>query len=605
MTTRQPRTPSRAGRARSIPAAWLAALLCCAPAAASAATYYLSPTGSDSNSGLSAGSAWATLSKANATVRGGDVVLVADGSYSGFPNPSSDGSPSARITFVGDLATPANVSVGSGTLNRSYVTIKGMRFNGGASLGPNGSAVAQHDSVAWCAMSSFSLSGAKHCMIYGNTITNVGGYAVTFLSSNGDQVPTGFANPEYDTLRKNVVTIARIPQDTRGMMFTSRMQFCVIDSNTVSGTFNASAMAGRSYLFRFRHSFYNRVADNSFTVSAENQPAGQDWAMYCLRDSVHHMQFVRNRYTTTGSYPIEIFMSQSGDDTWQDDVKQNSWDGCFWNIQTPAAGTYPGLNWQDGMSSDTLRYCVIKADQGPGAYIELMRTANVPSGQAVNVIDHCTFYGRASGSDGPLTLSLAAADWPSGVGLKVTNSIFYTGSTTSGSQYNTGFTFRVPTNRTFVSNGNLFAHYAGAAKSIWYQVDGGASGYSAPGTSGWLCVNGSAQGWGGGLDCQSRYGSPMFQDSSRAGFDPRLRPGSAAIGAGLGGTDAGAISFGAVLPDLMRPAPILDLSWQPLPRRVEFADVWRAAVLTSRTGRRDAPAPANRRPGGSPLRTDG
>lgn len=559
--TPQPRFLPRAPRARSLPASVLAALLL-APAAASAATYYLSPTGSDSNTGTSSGSAWASLSKANSTVRAGDVVLIADGTYSGFPNPSVDGTANARITYVGDLATPANVRASGGTLNRSYVTIKGIRFSGGVGLGPNGSAVARNDSVAWCEMSSFGLNGAKHCMIYGNTITNTGGYALSFLSSNGDQVPTGFANPEYDTLRRNVITIARIPQDSRGMMFTSRTKFCVIDSNTVSGTFNASAAAGRSYLFRFRHSFYNRIADNSFSVSAENKPSGQDWAMYCLRDSVHHMQFVRNRYVTSGSYPIEIFMSQSGDDTWQDDVKQNSWDGCFWNIQTPAAGSYPGLNWQDGMSSDTLRYCVIKADQGPAAYIELMRTANVPSGEAMNVIDHCTFYGRAASNESPLQLSLTSGDWPSGIGFKITNNIFYTNSTTSGSSYNTGFSFRAPANRTFVSNNNLFAHYAGASKSVWYQVDGGASGYSAPGTGGWLCQNGSSQGWGGGLDCQSRYGSPMFQDSSRAGFDPRLRSGSAAIGAGLGGTDIGAIPFGSPLPDAIRPAAVNDLSWR-------------------------------------------
>ncbi|MFI5371166.1 MAG: fibronectin type III domain-containing protein, partial [Candidatus Eisenbacteria bacterium] len=70
-----------------------------------------------------------------------------------------------------------------------------------------------------------------------------------------------------------------------------------------------------------------------------------------------------------------------------------------------------------------------------------------------------------------------------------------------------------------------------------------------------LCTNGASW-FGSANDCNSVFGSPMFQDSSSTSFDPHLRTGSAAIHAGAGGSDIGAISFG---PDLIPPAAIADL----------------------------------------------
>lgn len=50
---------------------------------AHAATYYLSPSGSDTNTG-SASSPWKTINKANASVTAGDTVIFKDGTYSGY-----------------------------------------------------------------------------------------------------------------------------------------------------------------------------------------------------------------------------------------------------------------------------------------------------------------------------------------------------------------------------------------------------------------------------------------------------------------------------------------------------------------------------------------
>src|SRR5690349_16902572 len=46
-----------------------------------AATYYLSPSGSDSASGTSRGSPWRTFTKAVAPLRAGDTLILLDGQY--------------------------------------------------------------------------------------------------------------------------------------------------------------------------------------------------------------------------------------------------------------------------------------------------------------------------------------------------------------------------------------------------------------------------------------------------------------------------------------------------------------------------------------------
>ncbi len=50
-----------------------------------ASTYYISPTGSDSANGSSA-TPWATLVKAMGSMKGGDTLIVNDGTYTGTGN---------------------------------------------------------------------------------------------------------------------------------------------------------------------------------------------------------------------------------------------------------------------------------------------------------------------------------------------------------------------------------------------------------------------------------------------------------------------------------------------------------------------------------------
>jgi hypothetical protein len=63
-------------------------------------TYYASPGGSDSNDGLTSGTAWQTLQHACDTVQAGDTVRFADGNYTGNVTSTMTGTGSSPITFA-------------------------------------------------------------------------------------------------------------------------------------------------------------------------------------------------------------------------------------------------------------------------------------------------------------------------------------------------------------------------------------------------------------------------------------------------------------------------------------------------------------------------
>ncbi len=66
--------------------------------AASGATYYLSPDGSDADPGTR-GHPWQTLAKANAALEPGDTAVLANGEYEGLVEPARSGREGAPITY--------------------------------------------------------------------------------------------------------------------------------------------------------------------------------------------------------------------------------------------------------------------------------------------------------------------------------------------------------------------------------------------------------------------------------------------------------------------------------------------------------------------------
>ena len=151
---------------------------------AAAATYYVSPGGSDSNTGTQA-APWRTLSKANATLVAGDACMIAAGTYNDPIQPATNGTATARISYVGNLASPAAVTVGSLYIDKAYVSVKGVRSSGTIELFYTSQAAkAWHDSVAYCISSSgLSFLGAKNCLVARSTLNGT----VAFLMDHAYQ----------------------------------------------------------------------------------------------------------------------------------------------------------------------------------------------------------------------------------------------------------------------------------------------------------------------------------------------------------------------------------------------------------------------------------
>ena len=93
-------------------------------------TYYVSPSGNDSNDGLSSATAFKTLQHASDVVMPGDSVSVLQGTYTGFYHTTS-GTSSLRIVFAaqpGVMINEPNATTDDGINleGASYITIEGF-----------------------------------------------------------------------------------------------------------------------------------------------------------------------------------------------------------------------------------------------------------------------------------------------------------------------------------------------------------------------------------------------------------------------------------------------------------------------------------------------
>src|ERR1700722_2957939 len=95
-----------------------------AAAARGQATYYGSPTGSDTNPGLSPSQPWASLAKVDSTnfAPGSTILFQAGGNWYDSLNVPSSGTPTAPITYGSYGAGPNPTFWGSNILNASAFT---------------------------------------------------------------------------------------------------------------------------------------------------------------------------------------------------------------------------------------------------------------------------------------------------------------------------------------------------------------------------------------------------------------------------------------------------------------------------------------------------
>jgi hypothetical protein len=511
---------ARAGRARALLAVLLALGGPVVATPVLATTYYIrpSPTGSDGNPGTSPSSAWATIGKANSTLVAGDVVVVYAGSYSQFPNPATSGtSYASRITYVGDQGSPGNVSVPGGSLTRRYVTLKGMRFSGGVTFTNQ----ARYDSVAYAIVAGdVSWTGNKYCMVYRTTVN--GG---RFVSGEKAGIST-----EADTLQECVLDLGSGVTAQPHLFETYDLtQYCVFAQNRITLTLSSGASDVHPRIHY--HTQYCTFRDNRWTVINNSSSTG--WGTLVIRDSTSYNTFLRDTLFAQGPGECRILLSSSG--SFSNSCRDNQWVGCFFKNSVGTAAYFQNVAWRF-----TMRNCVFAG-----------RDAALLAGTHVgpNVIDHCTFFGSPVAGVANFDPDPDAA-W-SGT-TAITNSIFYGTSTSPSGNYGV-FHLPLAFQGHLTQDNNLFAFYgsnsAPGDRSIGWWT-GGTTYTSRPGA-------GALWNQTYGQDGASRYGSPLFVDSTLANLNPHLRSGSAAIGMANDGGDVGAYPYGV---DAIPPAAISDLA---------------------------------------------
>src|SRR5262245_36933233 len=103
-----------------------------APFLAAGTSYYVSPSGNDSNNGSSASSPFKTIQKGLDVAQPGDTIILADGVYLQDAVSRRNGTADAPITLKGSAAA---VVKGGGAariieINHDYMTLDGFTIDG-------------------------------------------------------------------------------------------------------------------------------------------------------------------------------------------------------------------------------------------------------------------------------------------------------------------------------------------------------------------------------------------------------------------------------------------------------------------------------------------
>ncbi len=517
-------------RARFGLALCLAGLMLAAPA--SGATYYLSNGGSDAASGTSPATPWATLAQANSRVAPGDVVVMAPGSYAGYPAPAVSGTAAARITYVGSLSAPGSVVVnGTSTgVTASHLTLKGLYLLNGFVLSGT------RDSIAYCWVGGDlpHINGGMDCMVTHCTVS-----AAHFWFTGPGNVDTATV-----AMRDTLEDCAFVLNPTSGTTQTMRLSgidSCVVNRCSFDITIGSGVTAGG--ILKMYYVRQCKFIDCRWEATNLRTESCDECGFVYFRDRTNRNLFLRDSIILHGPGTVTLFPNATG--SWPGTTFSNTYDHCLFRVTGP--NTVGSALWmQDAVQGDTYRYCtIVGADRG--VYI---------SSAVTNLtVDHCTVVGFKPSRGVFYTEDCGGRLW-SGTN-RITNNIFASVSPLRRAAGTSGVTSAYPAvfwNITSMAgrvNGdrNLYFTAMGADSAIM----SGSSVWSRPGP-------GSAWNVASGADGDSRFGDPLFAEtSSAASFSPRLRMGSPAIGAASDGSDLGAIPF-AGDGDATPPGTVSDLS---------------------------------------------
>ncbi len=513
----------------------LATTLILAPAA-SARTYWVSPSGVGGAAGTDSISTPTTLAWFNANAAPGDVCRFKSGTYADPINPAKDGTSSARIRYYGFPNDPGAVVVSNIRLGYQYgdfTTVRWVTCLGGATgLFEAAALQATDDSLVACRIygqnGSFHLSSKRSVLdslLISGTVT--AGGQNHFISIAGERNHNNGSVGQWSVGSLN----NRFTNSTVNLTLNTPGDFHVVlisaaGYNTIAGnTFNVDMQNCGGYFFGVEQyeGYSNRIEGNTWNF-AMNGPIGGSHGMWCHRDSSSYNRYVNNRVAITGSGADLSFMLSNGG-SFPATTGHNYYGNNYIDVRSPQSGT--GIFWYyDGCRQDTVEYNTFITSSTRPCLL-------VANGTQVNglVSRHNTYV-----TAGPTAIDCASASAVNSP--RLSSDIFYCRAANGPGAENV----RLPAGMRVDSAGVFFSPAGSAGRAISYAGSAGAPGgggnYGTPGMAVW--------------------GSPQFVDSTYATFDGRVASGGAAVSTSFVDGFAGAYPVGTGS-DVTPPATVNDL----------------------------------------------
>jgi hypothetical protein len=205
-------------------------------------TYYVSPTGSDSNNGLTSGTPFATIQKAINTVASIDLttydvtIQLADGTYTGAAVINGTWVGSGTVTIKGNAGAPANVLLSTGTAtaiqayNGAAVTVQDLKITtiGGSA---NGLLASNGASIQFTNLNFGAIGLAQVRAEDGAVITVIGNYQITGGATYHYNATAGIIR-----CQSRAITISNTPAFSNTYAFAQMNGTLIANTCTFSGT---------------------------------------------------------------------------------------------------------------------------------------------------------------------------------------------------------------------------------------------------------------------------------------------------------------------------------------------------------------------------------
>lgn len=214
------------------------------------ATYYVSPSGNNSNSGLTTALPWATLAHAQSSSSGGDTILLMTGTFSSFPTLHLQFADSNKSFLAAPGATPILDGGGTSTgafqcdngcsgVTIDHITMQNFANFAADNSSPKGSVIYANGSNYTFTNNTITLSGGgftDQAGIYMSyTISGVNKIAnnkITSMQGPGISIATGVGDPGITgsvSIDSNIVETTCLAVSDQGAIY-------VYDSNGTGGS---------------------------------------------------------------------------------------------------------------------------------------------------------------------------------------------------------------------------------------------------------------------------------------------------------------------------------------------------------------------------------